>query len=355
MKTFSKMHPGLLIVPFMIFVIGFVTHYSTSPERGTMHLFFFLFGLFLYFIMMSLDYSVFLYIWKYIYIIVLVLLFVTFILGEVRLGASRWLTIGMLTFQPSELSKLVLTISIGSYIYSLNYMIFELKNVMKLVLYTLPLLILVFIQPDLGTTLILLVTFTGILFYSGVSKMYFLLTALFFGILSEPLWSILKDYQKNRILVFLNPQLDTQGSGYNVIQSLIAIGSGGIFGQGFSRGTQTHLNFLPAYWTDFVFASFSEEWGLIGVSVLLILFLILFMIILYMLYKTRDVYAKLLIFGIFTTLLIQFVINIGMNLGLLPVTGIPLPLMSYGGSSMLVTMLMLGMLQSTWVHRSDSI
>jgi rod shape determining protein RodA len=216
-------------------------------------------------------------------------------------------------------------------------------------------MVLVFIQPDLGTTLVLFSVLIGILFYSGMNKWYFLLLILVFGLLSNPIWNMLQDYQKQRIMVYINPQLDTQGSGYNVIQSLIAIGSGGLIGQGYSKGTQTHLNFLPAYWTDFVFASYTEEWGLVGVLILFLIYFLLLYLIIYLISKTTDVYGKLIGFGIFTTILVQFIINVGMNLGLLPVTGIPLPLMSSGGSSMIVSLIMFGLLQSIWVREGRDI
>jgi rod shape determining protein RodA len=348
LQTLKKINIPLLLVPFLLFVIGFVTQFSTSPERGSQHLTFYVVGMVIYFGLIFFDYRIISYIWKYLYVIGILLLLATLFLGESRLGASRWLNIGFFSFQPSEVSKLILIFSVCSYIYTKN-LIFSLKNILIVSLISLPLMFLVFIQPDLGTTLVMFSVLVGVFFYSGVNKSYFLILLIFFGLLSNPIWNLLQDYQKQRIMVYVNPQLDTQGSGYNVIQSLIAVGSGGLFGQGYSKGTQTHLNFLPAYWTDFVFASYAEEWGLFGVIILFLLYFLIFYLILYLISKTNDIYGKLLGFGIFTTILVQFIINTGMNLGLLPVTGIPLPLLSSGGSSMIVTLIMLGLLQSIWV------
>jgi rod shape determining protein RodA len=349
MKILKKINVPLFLLPFLLFVIGFVTQFSTSPERGSQHLIFFIIGMMFYIGMIFVDFTVINYLWKYLYFLGMILLVATYVLGETRLGASRWLNVGLFSFQPSEISKLILVLSVSSFIYS-KKLIFDLKNLLSIFILVLPLMFLVFIQPDLGTTLVLFSVFIGILFYSGLNKWYFLILILLFGLLSNPIWNVLQDYQKQRIMVFVNPQLDTQGSGYNVIQSLIAIGSGGTAGQGYSKGTQTHLDFLPAYWTDFVFASYAEEWGLIGVLILFILYFITFYLILYMISKTKSVYGKLISFGVFTTLLVQFIINVGMNLGLLPVTGIPLPLLSSGGSSMIVSLIMFGLIQSVWVR-----
>lgn len=352
MKIFQKYNIPLILLPFLIFVIGFITHFSTSPERGRMHLVFFAVGMLLLLVFSSIDYHLYLFFWKYIYIVGLGLLTATYLFGEIRLGASRWLDLGLFSFQPSELSKIVIVIVLSSFIFIKGKEIFKISNIFFSLLLVLPLLIFVYIQPDLGTSLILAGVFFGLLFYTGISKMYFLFFFLITGIFSNPIWNLLKEYQRERILVFLNPQLDVQGAGYNVIQSLIAIGSGGLFGQGFSRGTQTHLNFLPAYWTDFVFASFAEEWGLVGVLILLILYTLFIYFIILQIKNTSDSLGKLISFGILCVLIIQFFINIGMNLGLMPVTGIPLPLVSHGGSSMLVTMIMLGILQNIHIKEN---
>jgi len=152
---------------------------------------------------------------------------------------------------------------------------------------------------------------------------------------------------------FLNPELDILGSGYNVIQSIIAVGSGGILGRGFGHGTQSHLQFLPVFWTDFIFASFAEEWGYLGVVALLALYSLLLLSVLFVAYKTKNSFGSMVCIGVFSMLFFQFLINVGMNLGLMPVTGIPLPFVSYGGSSMVVSFLLLGLVQSVWIHNKN--
>ena len=170
---------------------------------------------------------------------------------------------------------------------------------------------------------------------------------------SSQIWNVLKDYQKKRILVFLNPQLDDLGAGYNVIQSLIAVGSGGLFGKGFGMGSQSHLNFLPAYWTDFILASFLEEWGFIGFMVLILFFISLLFFILGVSFKAKDFLGVSLSIGVFIILFSQFFINVGMNLGLMPITGIPLPFMTYGGSALVTNLAMMGLVQSIWINRNS--
>ena len=348
-----KYNPLLLILPVLIFSLGFITLLSTSPELAKSQLMYFIIGGFLYYLASIIDYDLYKYYWKYLYFGIITLLVFTFVLGEVRLGSVRWLNLGVFTFQPSEFAKIVLIITISTLL-TLDSQIFrKFKEFSKIILYFVPVFMLVIIQPDLGTSIVLLAIFIGILFFAGLSKVYFIVSILVLGIFSSPLWSLLHDYQKKRILVFLNPSLDVQGSGYNVIQSIIAVGSGGLLGKGFGRGTQSHLNFLPAHWTDFIFASFAEEWGFVGVVALIILFILLLFTILYVIYKVKEPYANLLAFGVFMVFLTQFVINVGMNLGIMPVTGIPLPLVSYGGSSMLTGMILLGMVQNIWMRTAS--
>jgi rod shape determining protein RodA len=189
-----------------------------------------------------------------------------------------------------------------------------------------------------------------VLFFAGLDKWYFIISFLALGIFSSPLWGILKDYQKKRMLVFLNPSLDVLGSGYNVIQAQIAVGSGGLFGKGFGHGTQSQLNFLPAHWTDFAFASFSEEWGFVGVALMVLLFLLLLIVLMLIYKRTQNGGGSLIVGGVFAVFLTQFLINVGMNLGVMPVTGIPLPFISYGGSSILVSLLLLGLVQSVIIY-----
>jgi rod shape determining protein RodA len=302
-----------------------------------------------------LDYSIFKYIWKYLYVFGALFLIITFLFAEFRSGSARWLTLGSVNFQTSEFAKLTLVVSLASYISDKRKSINSAKTLFFIFLMTIIYVLLIFNQPDLGTSLVVITVALGVLFYAGLKKVYFVVSLLVAGIFSAPLWSVLKDYQQRRIIVFLNPQLDVLGSGYNVIQSIIAIGSGGLTGKGFGQGTQANLKFLPAYWTDFIFASFAEEWGFIGVFVFISLFTFLLFWILKIANETGDLFGKLICIGVFMIFFIQFVINVGMNLGIMPVTGVTLPLVSYGGSSMLFSMIMLGIVHNVWYTGSEKI
>lgn len=338
----------LLISPLIIFSFGFVALLSTSGPLVRSHVVYFIVGYLFFLLFSSLDHAYLKHLWKYIYLVSVILLLITFAFAELRLGAARWIEIGGLTFQTSEFAKFALILAVSSMIENNLSGIKDLRFLGILVLLMALPVFLIFVQPDLGTTLVLLSTFLGMLFFSGINKMYFLYVFLAAGIFSAPIWHILKDYQKNRILVFLNPQLDVLGSGYNVIQSLIAVGSGGFWGKGFGRGTQANLKFLPAHWTDFIFASFAEEWGFFGVILLIFSFCLLLVTILYVAYKSEELFGKIFCVGVFMVIFIQFMVNVGMNLGVMPVTGVTLPLVSYGGSSMIITMLLLGVVHNIW-------
>lgn len=340
----------LLVVPVLVFAIGEITLISTTPDLAKNQFIFFIVGVLVYLAISLTNYRNFKYIWKWIYWGIFSLLILVYVLGTTLFGSTRWLVIGPFNLQPSEFAKFATVIFLAALIAEDKFSLKNLKNVLKILAYVLPIFILVFLQPDLGTSLIILGVLVGVLWFSGLNKVYYILGAVVIGIFSMPLWNLLQDYQKERILVFLNPTLDVLGSGYNVIQSTIAVGSGQIVGRGFGRGTQSHLQFLPVYWTDFIFAAFSEEWGFIGVLIFLILFVLLLASIIHVAVKSKDTFGSLVSMGVFLIFFFQFVINVGMNMGIMPVTGIPLPLVSYGGSSLLTSMLLLGLVQSVWFH-----
>jgi rod shape determining protein RodA len=293
--------------------------------------------------------------WTYfLYAAGLLFLFLVFILGSVRLGAQRWLRIAWFNFQPSESLKLILVIFLARYfskksISDISLVSFKLGIFRGLIL---PLLFVaipaVFIieQPDLGSAAMLILIFFAMLYLSGAKLRYVALFSLGTLISLPIFWQILRAYQKERLLVFLNPNIDPLGAGYTIIQSKIAIGSGGFFGKGWLSGTQSQLHFLPESHTDFIFATFSEEWGLVGGGILLFLYYLLIRQGLVITQRTKDAFGKLLAFGVTLLLATQVFVNIAMNLGLAPVVGLPLPLMSYGGSSMVVTFIALGILMS---------
>lgn len=343
---------GLLILPILIFSLGYISLLSTSPDKARTQLIFFIVGYAIYIAASFVDLTFLKYYWKLPFFLVLALLVLTFVGGVVKFGASSWLRIGVFTFEPSEFAKIALIVGLSALIVSDSETLFRLRGIYKLLLLILPVTVLVLIQPDLGTALVLLAAFVGVLFYAGLNKIYFFMMAMAFGIFSSPIWSFLHDYQKRRILVLLNPNLDVLGSGYNVTQAMIALGSGRLLGKGFGMGTQSHLGFLPVYWTDFIFSSFSEEWGFVGAALLLILYAALLICLIHIAYRVKDAFGSLVCIGTFVIFFFQFLINVGMNLGMTPVTGVTLPLVSYGGSSIISSFILLGLVQSFWRSRS---
>jgi rod shape determining protein RodA len=291
--------------------------------------------------------------WTYLlYILALFFLLLVFFSGSVRLGAQRWLRFGWFNFQPSELAKIVMTIFLARYfsrksaedvsLLSGKFGIFR-GLVLPFFFIAIP-MGLIIEQPDLGTGMIILFLFISMLYLTNVKLRYIIISVVLVILPMPFIWHLLKDYQKDRLLVFLNPNIDPLGAGYTVIQSKIAIGSGGFFGRGWLSGTQSQLRFLPEAHTDFIFAGFSEEWGLLGGIGLLFLYYLLIRQGFLIAQRTQDHFGKLMAFGISLMLSIQVIINVAMNMGLAPIVGIPLPLMSYGGSSVFVTFIALGIL-----------
>lgn len=298
------------------------------------------------------DYKIWVKFAPHIYLISLLLLSATLVLAPPIKGAKRWLYIGGLNFQPAELTKLTLILILAN-------LIGDKKNkwsdfplfMVSLGLTFVPFLITA-LQPDLGTASVFIVIFMVIIFVSGIKLRYILsLTGL--GIVSIPLaWKfLLRDYQRERILTFLDPNRDPLGAGYHIIQSKLAIGSGELFGYGFLNGPQNRLKFIPEQHTDFIFSLIGEEFGFIGSLLIIILFLSLFIIGLYISCKSDTREGLLVGIGIISMLCVHMFVNIGMTIGLLPVTGIPLPFISYGRSGLIVNMIGIGILSSIGKRR----
>lgn len=267
-----------------------------------------------------------------------------FALGHVSKGAQSWFSFGGFSFQPSDLMKLLLIIVLAKYFSRRHVEIANIRHIIVSAVYTAIPFLLIALQPDFGSAMIIAGLWFGLVLVSGISKKH-LFAVLFLGIASTALlWAfVFKPYQKARILNFVNPLADIRGSGYNVYQSTIAVGSGGLFGKGVGYGTQSRLNYLPEYRTDFIFAAFAEEWGFIGSMLLLILYGLLLIRLTSFAYVANSNFEALFIYGVVIWIGLHMVINVGMNIGILPVTGIPLPFMSYGGSHLLAEMLALGM------------
>jgi len=274
-----------------------------------------------------------------------------FFAPEIR-GVKSWYKIGGLTIDPIEFTKLVLIILLAKYFSTRHVEMYQIRHILLSGFYFLIPAILVFFQPDLGQVIILILLWSGILIISGISFKRFLILVFCFLLIFILAWNFaLKDYQKVRVLSFIQPQLaDPLAIGWSQNQAKIAIGSGGVFGQGIGSGSQTQYGFLPEPQTDFIFAAIAEETGLIGVSVLFFLFSILIWRISKIVLSAQTNFPRLFASGFVILLISQIFIHIGMNIGILPIIGISLPLISYGGSSLIATFIELGILQSIKTH-----
>lgn len=290
-----------------------------------------------------------------IYGITLLMLIAVMAVGTSALGAQRWIQLGPITIQPSEFSKLLMIICMAKMLEPRIGKLNTFKSLILPVLYVGVPIALVFLQPDLGTSLVYIAIFVGMLFISGIKTRLIKIIAGT-GLLLMPLgWFVLKEYQKQRILVFLNPDIDPFGSGYHIIQSKIAIGSGLIFGKGIFNGTQSQLNFLPENHTDFIFSVIGEEFGFVGcIVVLLLLFMLIYRSI-QVAYTCNDNFGMLLATGIGTMFAFEVLVNVGMTIGIMPVTGIPLPFLSYGVSALTTNMLSIGILLNIAMQRTKYI
>lgn len=278
------------------------------------------------------------------------LLFVL-VAGRSIMGAQRWISLGIISFQPSEFGKFVLILALAHYfsqislhqdIRLLSQRPVFIRDIVWPLCMTMFLTGLVLIQPDLGTSIVYIFIFFSIIFLAGVSFRYIGLLSVCGVVMMPFFWHFLKDYQKSRLLVFLNPNIDPLGAGYTVIQSKIAIGSGGLFGKGWLSGTQSQLNFLAERHTDFIFSVIGEEWGFFGSFVLIFLFCLLISMILEIAQASRNVFGKLFCVGVACVIFFHVFINIAMNVGACPVVGLPLPFISYGGSSLVINLAAIG-------------
>jgi rod shape determining protein RodA len=330
--------PGTLLIAMSIFVLR-----SLAPEIFPSYFIFIIIGIVFFVITSILDFEIYYAFSKHLYILSILILSLPLIIGQVTRGAIRWIPIGDLTLQPSEIIRPFLILYVAKYLTDKEI---DMKRLFKLfVLMALP-LFMILVQPSLGVTVLTFFGFLGAMLATSVEKKHFVLGTIVFLAITPLVWHILAPYQQERISTFLNPGADPYGSGYNSIQSMISVGSGRIFGRGLGKGVQTQLAFLPEKHTDFVFAAVSEEMGLVGASFILFLFFLFFHYVIKIIENSKSYVVRVFSTGLFMTFFIQVFIHIGMNLGMLPITGVPLPLVSAGGSSFISTMIGLGILVS---------
>lgn len=335
----------------LLLILGLLMIYSTTLNTGANLLgrqLVFGVGAFVgMFAMAFFDYRKFKRLTPWIYLVVILSLVFVLIFGRTVQGSTRWIDLGFFRLQPAEFAKLVMVIIMAKFLDQVGEKIKSFSYVLLSALYAVVPAILILIEPDLGTALVIFAIWGGMLLFSKMERKHgaiLLLVGICISILSW--FFVLQDYQKNRVHTFIDPASDPRGRGYNVIQSMIAVGSGSITGRGVGRGLQSQLNFLPERQTDFIFASTAEELGLLGSGFIIAMFGLILSRIIKAARAARDNFGMYLSLGVFFMLLFQVLVNIGMNIGILPVTGIPLPLLSYGGSSLITTMLALGLIQS---------
>jgi rod shape determining protein RodA len=359
-QKFRNLDFILLFCIFLLGAISLMTMYSTDGGEilfhTRSHFFKFIFFTIMMFIIAFFNIRFWFSIGYVTYITTAAMLVWTINFGITASGSQRWIDLYFINIQPSELMKIFIILCLAKYFHRMR-----LENVnsfysvfISLIIIFIP-MSLVIIQPDLGTSLLISISGITVLWFAGLNHKYFFYSFLI-SIISLPfIISFLKPYQKLRVLTFLNPDRDPLGAGYQIIQSKIAVGSGGIWGKGFLKGTQSYLEFLPEKHTDFIFTLFSEEFGFFGSVILLLIYAVIIYRVIKIGSFSRSYFAKLFCYSFGTSIFVYIVINMSMVLGLLPIVGSPLPIMSYGGSSMLATMVGFGIVLSAKIHNQQSI
>lgn len=355
-RTFWQyVHIDIMLLTFilMLCTAGLIILYSASgasPRTIEFQSMRMLFSLFIMFMIAQIPPATLQRAAPWLYAIGLIMLIIVLMIGHIGKGAQRWLNLGFMRFQPAELMKLAIPLLLAWYYHQIHLPI-TLKNVMA----ALPIILipaaLTAKQPDLGTAILLTIAGGSVLFLAGLSWRIITGTFALLSVCVPFAWYILHDYQRKRVLTFINPESDPLGAGYHIIQSKIAIGSGGIFGKGWMNGTQSNLHFLPEHTTDFIFAVSGEEFGFVGAMILISLYLFIIARGFYITMYAQDTFTRLVAGSITITFFVSFFINTGMVTGIMPVVGVPLLLVSYGGSSMVTIMASFGILMSIQTHR----
>lgn len=367
-KKLKLLDIALIIIPIILVVLSVALIYSlvfTSEDKilAFRQGLFALIGIGLMVGVIFIDYRSFKSLWWVFYLIALILLVIVDLFGHVAGGAMRWINLGFFQLQPSEVAKIALIISQASFFSNRVGNLRAKDFVWSLILFSIP-FILILKEPDLGTAIVVVFIFFVMLFYSRLSKRQFIILILSLLVLSsafvlsvfniKPYGQLLKPYQRSRVEVFLNPNLDPYGQGYNIRQAQITLGSGGLLGHGLGQGSQSQLKFLPKPHTDFIFAGIAEAIGFVGSVLVIIIYGYMIVRIISIAGTAKDNFGMLVSVGVASMFLFQATVNIGMNLGLLPVTGIPLPFLSNGGTSLIVSFFSLGIVQSIYIRRKES-
>lgn len=360
LKLKGEFDYGLILVVLVMLIMGLFFLYSASYQKFILsninlplrQLQWAAIGAALAFIIFKVGYQRLIDLGYQLFALNILLLALVLVVGDVRYGARRWLELGSFAFQPSEFAKATFVLALAKYLGDVKENIVKPKMLLApLVMAVVP-MALIFKEPDLGTALIFIPILLVMLVIAGANIKYIMRMVATGLILLPFLWLFLKDYQKARLLVFLNPNLDPLGAGYTIIQSKIAIGSGGLFGKGWLSGTQNQLNFLPERHTDFIFSVVGEEWGFLGGALVLWLYYIFINKGVAIAETTSDLYGKSLAYGIITIFAIHIIVNIGMVCGLMPVVGLPLPFLTYGGSFLILSLVSVGILENIRFKRT---
>lgn len=358
LRTFFKFDGVLIAVTLLILGVGLLALSSLSVAGGTDYFLkqsiFSLLGLGGMLLVAFSDYR---HIEKYstaLYFITLIILFGVLLFGTTVRGTAGWISFGAFQVQPVEIAKVTLIIFLASFISKKKSELGEWTRVIASLVLSAALIFLVLKQPDLGSSLVLAAIWGGMILASGLRAKHLIVLSVLGAVLVSGSWFVLEDYQKDRIDTFIHPELDPRGSGYNVLQAIVAVGSGGLSGKGVGHGSQSQLSFLPEKHTDFIFAVIAEELGLVGAFFVIALYMALLYRIKRIGDQASDNFGYLVAVGVLVMFFAQIAINIGMNVGLLPVTGLPAPLLSYGGSSLLSVLFSLGLLQSVYQRKKGN-
>lgn len=366
-KIIKNLDYVLLINVALILVMGFFVLHSATYNASLKHntnfvqkqLLSLLVGLVAFFCVLVIDYQKLAKYSLHLYILNLSLLLAVLIFGEETKGAQAWIPVGSHKIQPAEIVKILLIIGLAQFLVPRVGKLKTLKDLLPVFIYVGIPLLLILKQPDLGTGLVYIAIMFGMLLAAGASPLLLgsmvvggigLISLAIYAHYTWGMWLPLKDYQLMRLIIFIDPMKDPKGWGWNVIQSKIAVGSGGLFGKGWGLGSQTKYDFLPEQWTDFIFSVLAEEFGFIGSFALLLLFFFLIYRGISIAYQAKDTYGSLISIGVISMFTFHVLQNVGMTIGIMPITGIPLPFVSYGGSSLLANMMALGLIMNVHIY-----